>query len=201
MPRVDTDEFYRNALARYGENAEGAHWHSTEMQQLRFKVLRQLLPARLDDLTLVDVGCGLGDFHTFLAEQDALPRRYIGIDVVEPMVRIARARTRCRILQADALTDPLPAADYYVCSGAMNLLTRDETHRFIERCLGASRAGLVFNLLKGRNHSRTFNFMLPDDIRDLAATLGAGVEIVEDYLAGDFSAILTPPDKRSATPE
>jgi len=52
MPRVDTDEFYRNALARYGENAEGAHWHSTEMQQLRFKVLRQLLPARLPNVLL-----------------------------------------------------------------------------------------------------------------------------------------------------
>jgi SAM-dependent methyltransferase len=178
MPRVDNDDFYRNALARYGENAEGVHWHSTAAQQLRFAVLRELLPADLSELTLADVGCGLGDLHGFLAARGELPHRYIGIDPVEPMVRIARERTRCRILRADALTDPLPRADWYVCSGAMNLLTVDETHRFIERCLAASRAGLVFNLLKGRDHSGTFNFTEPATVQALAARLGAEITLV-----------------------
>lgn len=191
MPRVDTDSFYRHALARYGENAEGVHWHSTRTQQVRFAVLRDLLPADLGGVALVDVGCGLGDLHAFLAARGELPRRYIGIDVVEPMVRIARTRTGARILLRDALADPLPAADWYLCSGAMNLLTEDETRRFIERCLDAARHGLVFNLLKGPDHSSTFNYRRPAEVRDLAGALGVAVRIVEGYLPDDFSAALT----------
>jgi SAM-dependent methyltransferase len=193
MPRVDNDSFYRYALAQYGENAEGVHWHSTKFQQLRFGVLRGLLPPDLAPLTLVDVGCGLGDLHAFLAARGDLPRRYIGIDPVEPMVRVARERTGCNILKADALSDPLPEADWYVCSGAMNLLTPAETERFIERCLDASRSGFVFNLLKGRDHSNTFNYTDPDTIRALADRVGGALAVVEGYLAGDFSARLTRP--------
>lgn len=198
MPRVDQDSFYRNALERYGENAEGVHWHSTEAQQVRFAALRDLLPTDLTGLTLVDVGCGLGDLHGFLAGRGELPRRYIGIDCVEPMVRIARARTGCQVLQRDALCDPLPRADYYVASGALSLLTRDETRLFCERCLAAARAGLVFNLLKGRDNDRRFNLWLPGEITALGTALGAGVEIVEGYLAGDFSARMTRCDPPTA---
>ena len=93
MPRVDTDTFYRNALARYGHNAQGAHWESARSQRVRFSVLRRLLPADLSALTLVDVGCGLGDLLRYLEVQGDRPGHYLGIDVVEPMVEIARART------------------------------------------------------------------------------------------------------------
>jgi SAM-dependent methyltransferase len=193
MPRGDTERFYRNALARYGENAEGAHWHSTEAQQLRYEVLYGLLPADLGTLTLLDVGCGLGDLHGFLAERGALPRRYIGIDCVEPMVEIARRRTGCPILKLDVLTDPLPRADISIACGSMTLLTPAETRLFIERCLAASRIGLVCNLLQGRDHSGTFNQMLPAQMSGLAAELGVTCRIVDDYLSYDFTAALTHP--------
>lgn len=86
MPRVDTESFYRHALARYGDNAEGVHWRSTESQQIRFQVLRDLLPPDLSHLSLVDVGCGLGDLHAFLTARNDLPRQYIGLDAVQAMV-------------------------------------------------------------------------------------------------------------------
>ncbi|TVQ92017.1 MAG: class I SAM-dependent methyltransferase [Chromatiaceae bacterium] len=191
MPRVDTDSFYRHALTRYGVNAEGVHWHSAEHQRIRFQVLRDLLPARLDDLTLVDVGCGLGDLHRWLAARHDLPRRYIGIDAVPAMVELARARTGgCPILHRDVLQDPLPAADWYLASGALSLLTRAETRPFIERCLTAAHAGLVFNLLKGRDHSLTFNYMYPDEVMALVADLPVDAEVVEGYLSEDFSVAL-----------
>lgn len=191
MPRVDLDSFYRHALARYGVNAEGVHWHSAEHQQIRFKVLRDLLPARLDRLTLVDVGCGLGDLHGWLAARDDLPQRYIGIDAVADMVELARERIGGgEILHRDVLHDPLPVGDWYLASGALSLLTRAETRPFIERCLAAARVGLVFNLLKGRDHSWTFNYMYPQEMLDLVADLPVTAELVEGYLSEDFSVAL-----------
>jgi SAM-dependent methyltransferase len=188
MPRVDTDTFYRNALARYGENAEGVHWDSARAQQVRFAALRAFLPADLSTLTLVDVGCGLGDLFGFLTAAGDLPARYIGVDCVEPMVAIARSRTGCRILHRDVLTDPLPAADYYVCSGAMNTLTPEETELFIRRCFAVARRGFVFNLLKGRARPGAFNHCLPADLQGLADALGVEPSFADDYLPADFTA-------------
>jgi SAM-dependent methyltransferase len=191
MPRVDTESFYRHALARYGDNAEGVHWQSEASQQIRFQVLRDLLPSDLSRLSIVDVGCGLGDLYHYLEAHGERPHRYIGIDAVEAMVERARSRTGRKILQRDVLRDRLPMADWYLASGTMALLTPDETRRFIARCLSHARAGLVCNLLKGQDCSTTFNYQLPSAIESWAAELGVAVTIVEGYLHGDFSAALT----------
>jgi SAM-dependent methyltransferase len=190
VPRVDTDRFYREALARYGHNAEGAHWESAATQRARFVVLRRLLPADLGGLTLVDVGCGLGDLYRYLESEGALPGRYIGIDVVAPMVELARARTGQEVLLRDALHDPLPAADWYLCSGAMNTLTRDETRQFITRCLDACGTGFIFNLLRGSDCCDTFNYWEPDEILRFARALGADCTLETGYLSADFTAAL-----------
>jgi SAM-dependent methyltransferase len=193
MPRVDTDTFYRNALERYGHTPQGAHWESARSQRVRFEVLRRLLPADLSAVSLVDMGCGLGDLFRYLEIRSDLPGTYIGIDVVEPMVEIARQRTGEEVLLLDALRDPLPQADYYLCSGAMNTLTREETRQFIERCLAASGVGFIFNLLRGADDCETFNYWQPEEIESLARELGADCVIETGYLYQDFSAALTHP--------
>lgn len=190
MPRVDTDRFYRSSLAAHGHTAEGVQWHSEHSQRTRFKALRRLLPEDLSQLAIADAGCGLGDLYRYLEEHGDKPLRYFGIDVVEPMVAGARARIGCTVLLLDILHDPLPPADYYVCSGAMNTLTREETRAFIERCFAASTLGFVFNLLCGRDTSSSYNLCLPDDVRDWTSHLDARLQIVEGYLHGDFSAAL-----------
>jgi len=142
-------------------------------------------------LTLVDAGCGFGDLYCYLKQRNELPRCYIGLDVMEPMVATARMRTGCEILMCDALRDSLPDADYYICSGAMNTFTRDETVRFIKNCFAASRSGFIFNLLKGKNTSFTYNFYLPQDIARIAQVLDAECLVKEDYMIDDFTAVFT----------
>lgn len=190
MPRIDTKIFYGTAYEVYGETPRGVQWHSIETQEVRFRVLREFLPQDLSRLSLVDAGCGFGDLYLYLQRQGDEPGRYIGIDLMEPMVEAARRRTGCEILLLDILDESvaLPEADVYLCSGAMNTLTRDETRRFINRCLDASRFGFVFNLLKGWNTSTIYNLYLPREIRALARELGVECEIREGYLATDFSA-------------
>ncbi|MBV5309433.1 class I SAM-dependent methyltransferase [Chromatium okenii] len=191
MPRVNNEAFYRSALDQYGETAEGVHWNSAETQELRFEIMRQLLPTDLSRLTLVDAGCGFGDLYCYLKQRSELPQRYIGLDVMEPMAATARIRTGCEILICDVLHDSIPEADYYICSGAMNTFTRDETVQFIKNCFAASRCGFIFNLLKGKNTSFTYNFYLPQDIIRIAQTLDAKCHIQEDYMIDDFTAIFT----------
>jgi hypothetical protein len=116
------------------------------------------------------------------------------------MVERARQRTGCPILHCDVLSDPLPEADWYLASGAMALLTSDETKLFIARCLTHANQGLVFNLLKGRHRSTTFNYQMPDFVEAWADELEVDVKIVDGYLAGDFSAALTHRRRQSPRP-
>ena len=188
MPKVDHQAFYLSSLKTHGATAEGVHWTSTETQEVRFRVLCSLLPDDLETLAIVDAGCGFGDLYAYMVREGRAPRSYLGLDVMEPMVVTARERTGQEIRMCDILADPLPRADVYLCSGAMNTLTREESRAFIERCLAASRLGFVFNLLKGWNTSPIYNLYLPREIRRLGQDLDVDYQIHEGYLSGDFTA-------------
>jgi SAM-dependent methyltransferase len=187
MPRLDNTSFYLDSLISHGETAKGVQWQSAHTQEIRFEVLRKLLPDDLSDLTLVDAGCGFGDLHRYLDRSNSRPGRYIGLDIMEPMVEVARRRTGCEIRVCDLLHDRLPSADYYLCSGAMNNLTRDETWVFIRRCFEASLHGFIFNLLKGNDGPGSYNYQHPRDLVALAHELGADPRLEEGYLSGDFT--------------
>lgn len=145
------------------------------------------MPVDLSTSNIVDAGCGFGDLYLYLKEHSSTPKKYIGLEIMESMIGPALERTGCQILACDILHDPLPEADYYVCSGAMNILTRFETHLFIRRCFEASKKGFVFNLLKGPDESLVYNYFRPSEIKKLGRELGAKVKIKEGYLPRDFS--------------
>ena len=196
MARIDQKTFYQNNYDRYGVSAEGVAWDSVETQKRRFSVISSCLGELRND-TLVDAGCGFGDLYLYLKEKNNLPKTYVGLDLCEPMVKEAKVRTGCKIVQRDILSQTLPAADWYVASGSMNLLTRQETRLFIQRCFAKSRKGFVFNLLYGKEHvgsghARVYSCWLPHEIMEICRPLGIKVQIKEGYMDGDFTVVLLP---------
>ena len=187
MPRIDNHRFYTTALERHGYTAGGVHWNSAQTQTKRFEVIASLLPKQLERYTIIDAGCGFGDFFCYLGGRGRSPRSYLGLDCMKPMVEEAQKRTGCEIRRCNVLHDPLEEADYYVCSGAMNILERFETHLFITRCYEHSRRGFVFNLLEGRDDSMVYNYFRPAAIEALGRELGAEVKIRRGYLERDFT--------------
>ncbi|WP_457598644.1 class I SAM-dependent methyltransferase [Hydrogenimonas sp.] len=186
MARVDQSLFYANALKRYGLSARGVAWSDETRQHRRFGALLKAVGGTLADVGIVDAGCGVGDLWLYMQKRGRLPARYIGIDLLTEMVAHAKERTGQRIERRDILKDPLPEADWYLASGSFNLLTRFETILAIRRCIDASTRGVVFNLLKGRERSGTYNYWLPREIRSACRIFGR-VTIYEGYLEGDFT--------------
>jgi len=124
-----------------------------------------------------------------MKEHDLLPKKYIGIDALDVMVEEAKSRTGQTILKCDLLNSPLPEADWYVASGSLNLLTRFETLLVIKRCFDVVNEGMVFNLLKGKDKSKTYNYWMSDEISKSCRKLG-DVKIIEGYLDGDFTVVI-----------
>ncbi len=189
MARIDQEDFYQNNYEQHGVSAEGVAWDSAQTQKRRFSALVSCL-GNIQNATLADAGCGFGDFYFYLKEKNNFPQTYIGMDLCEPMVKEAKERTGCRIIQRNILRQTIPPADWYVASGSMNLLTRLETRIFIQRCFEKSRKGFVFNLLYGKEREGTYNYWLPHEIIELCRPLSTKIEIKEGYMDGDFTVML-----------
>jgi SAM-dependent methyltransferase len=84
----------------------------------RTGAIRRDLPALFDEFgvrSVVDAGCG--DFNWFRA-LDVELESYVGIEVVEDLVAVNRARhgtPRRRFVSLDVIRDALPRADLIVC--------------------------------------------------------------------------------------
>jgi len=183
MNRIDNEHFYHSGIIKYGYTPQGLRWHSRESQEIRFSQIVSLLP--LNTLSVVDAGCGFGDLFLYLRSFGKHSLRYIGLDSLEVMVEEASRRTGEQITQCDILTDPLPEAEFYLCSGALNVLTHNAAYRFIERCYDASTRGVIFNFLEGDQESKTFNYLQASKIDTLAERLGAQVFFRRHYYEND----------------
>ena len=106
------------------------------------------------------------------------------------MVKEAKVRTDCKIVQRDILRQTIPLADWYIASGSMNLLTRLETRIFIQRCFEKSRKGFVFNLLCGKEQEGKYSYWQLHEIIEFCRPFGAKIEIKEGYMEGDLTVVL-----------
>ena len=188
MPRINSEKFYTSAIEMHGTSAEGVNWASKENQLLRFDALLELLPKDLSSSTIVDAGCGFGDLYTYMNKKKKTPKKYTGIDSLIDMYSIASEQTGCEIIQAEICKDEIPNADYYICSGALNVLTKFETHQFIQNCYNSSTRGFIFNALHGDKKSETYNYLTKDEIVLIAQELNIKKIIFkETYLENDIT--------------
>ena len=185
MPKIDNEKFYISAIKKHGQSAKGLNWNSQIFQVLRFDQLLKLLPKDLNHFSLTDAGCGFGDFYNYLKVK---PQKYLGVDVVDEMITIARENTTQEVHKIDLTKQQPPVSDYIICSGALNILTRFETTMFIQNCYNSARYGFIFNCLYDDRESDTFNYLDQDFLEDLAHSLGVKkVSYINDYIPNDLT--------------
>jgi SAM-dependent methyltransferase len=86
----------------YGHDPRGVDWQSAAAQRARFAGV--LAVGDLDGATLLDAGCGLGDFYGYLRER-GIAARYTGCDLSTPHVEAAcKAYPDARFVAADVQT-------------------------------------------------------------------------------------------------
>jgi len=188
MPRIESETFYINAMKKHGVSPQGVCWLDLAHQQLRFDAICSLLPQELHSFSLSDAGCGFGDFYLYLLKNNNLPKNYIGLDSVQKMCEIAAQRTEAKIIHTDILHSELPVSDYYICSGALNVLTLFETTMFLQKCFKASKVGVIFNVLYADKESEVYNYLTKEKIEKIATELNvSSLSYIEGYLEKDIT--------------
>jgi SAM-dependent methyltransferase len=187
MAQKDNTLFYKKSIQKYGISAKGVHWNSEYSQYKRFEALTTFINDTICESFIIDAGCGLGEYYNYLYDNNLKPKKYLGIDCEEQMINLASKRFINIDFQIqNILEDNLLLCDYYICSGAMNILEKEEVFRFIKKCFDASNKAFIFNFLK--NDSLTT--VKEDDIINYCLTLTTKINIKSDYLDNDFSICL-----------
>jgi SAM-dependent methyltransferase len=192
MPRVNNKEFFSEQFKKFGDDAQGVNWGSKESQYARFKILAEYLDD-IENSTIIDAGCGFGDFYQFLIENNKKPKSYMGLDITEDMVKSAKLKfDGVNFEVKDILNDELPKADYYIASGSLNMLTYKSTNKFIKNCFDSANKRFVFNILS--SHSDFFeygyNYVSPSELLANCMAVTPKVSLRHDYLPHDFTIIM-----------
>lgn len=110
---------YDDRLNRFGPTPKALGWRDRSQQELRFAVLAEI--ADLHGASVLDVGCGFGDFFGFL-EKRGVHVRYTGVDINPNLLAIARERyPDGRFVQRDIMSERWGEQfDYVFESGVFN---------------------------------------------------------------------------------
>ncbi|MBD3841436.1 MAG: class I SAM-dependent methyltransferase [Campylobacterales bacterium] len=186
MAQISNRLFYKKSFQEFGVSAQGVHWSSKESQYRRFEAICRCLDT-LEFESVVDAGCGFGEFYAYLQVYANYASCYMGIDCEAHMIQVCHDRfEKEKFHKLNILYDPLIKADVYVCSGAMNLMDLVQVEIFVSRCFEYANKGFVFNFLK----SLSYNQITQDEIFNLCEKYTSNIYIVDDYLENDYTVLM-----------
>ncbi len=175
-----------------GEDLLVLEYSTRDAQRRLFDRATRLLPP---EGRVLDLGCGLGDFLSYLEESGTSFADYRGIDVSERMVVEAQRRHGERFERRDLLVDPLEKEGFatgYILSvlgypiGDRPLETMIE---IVRRTFVACRVGVVFShLAAGRKEGLAFTTVPVELALRLSQELGAQATLDDD--GTDFTYLL-----------
>lgn len=212
MDRAAQIAYFEGLLAQHGPNYLALDWNSTESQRLRFKILKELLVygKKAAGVSLLDVGCGLGDLYGWLKADGVLSRNkisYTGFDIAPKMIEAARKKYPDGRFEArDILADrSAPKADYIFCCGVFNIRTTDRldhldfVKEMLFRMYDLCNYGLAVNFLSEGGLPRTgpdeaaagrYFYFNPEELLSYSRFIATRYILRHDYHPGDFTLYL-----------
>lgn len=168
-------------------------WPNKKVQVLRFKVLSEI--DNLNNKTILDVGCGLGEFYFFCRKNKINFRKYTGIELHKEIVRQANEKfPKLSVLCMDILENRFKAKsfDYVIASGLFNVAMKDWNKRtdiIIREMYRISKRGMALNFLRYRkkNKNPASHYEKFENIIKIIEKYANSFVIRCDYKENDFT--------------
>jgi trans-aconitate methyltransferase len=188
------EAYYGKYLQRHGiYSSQALSWTSREAQQIRFRILAGI--GSLEGKSILDAGCGLGDFYGFLKFNFA-NFDYLGIDLLPKMIKGARAKyPEAHFEIGDILEYRGRTFDYIISSGIFSFkIANHKTVYFemLKKLFSFSRQGLAFNMLDRNGHldDELYAAYDKEEIFSFCLTLTEKLRLIDDYSPQDFTFYL-----------
>jgi len=197
--------YYAAKLDQHGATPRGVDWNGTDSHERRHRQFLRLLDGN-HDASIIDLGCGFGDFLRFL-RATGHDGRFIGYDITPGMIEKARElhrETACCEWHLGA--EPAEVGDFAIASGIFNVkgdVPHETWTQYVRQTIatlaGAGRRGFAFNVLSGSSDPdrRRLDLYYADPVDMLAYCLsqyGRSVALLQDYGLYEFTIVVRHPD-------
>jgi SAM-dependent methyltransferase len=194
-------DYYAAKLAAHGATSSGVDWNSAASHELRHRQFLRLLEGS-PDASVLDLGCGYGDFFRFLRAAGHRGH-FVGYDIVPEMIATARelhgeaADRRWRIGD-----EPAETLDFAVASGIFNIKGHVPNEQWaqyvnatIELLARTGQRGFAFNLLSlasdpERRREDLYYADAGAMLTHCLAQFGRHVALLHDYGLYEFTVIV-----------
>lgn len=192
-------EYFNNLLTEHGVDVKALGWGSGYSQYRRFKIFSEI--GDLRNKSVLDIGCGFGDFYGFLKGYGFIFKKYVGLDINETMLKAAIEKYpdadlwNAHFEKRNILLDPMNKKfDYVFASGIFSLSSTGWT-QFMRKMLIAmfdiAVKGVGVNFLSSYapgERSSLSKYISPNRIIDfVTCQLSSNFVLRHDYLPNDFT--------------
>ena len=190
---------YETSVAEHGGTFDATLWRSREGQRIRFQVFCDRID--FNEKSILDVGCGIGDFAHYLIANRITFDSFHGIDAMEEMIQTAKnqALPSCTFEPCDILKneDALQGFAWITFSGTLNAMSQAQAMELIDAAFQVACDGVAFNFLSDRcgkdpaiedlYPASRFNTM---EMLQHALKLSTNVEFTQRYMGGHDATII-----------
>lgn len=150
-------DYYQNNFAKHGVHENSLGWTKGK-QNIRFSQLTRHF--QLNGKSLIDIGCGFGDIHTFFKLNDIHLNSYLGFDVVPEFIKVAQEKwptKQNQFILGNYLEQKNLQADYIVASGIFGhrlFATDKEQYAYMEqvfsKAISEAKTAIAFDFMSDK---------------------------------------------------
>ena len=188
------EKYYNHLVTKHGDSPRSCDYGRPESQRTKFEVLSGVLSR--NDRTLLDVGCGLGDYYQFLLKKN-YKLDYFGMDLSGSMVALAREKYEgIHVVQKNIIElDESIKYDVISANGIFYLL-QDNPEKTMKALISkmyllATRS-IAFNSLSSfcQDQEKEEFYANPVEVMRFCMSLTPWVRLCHDYHHRDFTVYM-----------
>uniref|UniRef100_A0A7C4AJR2 Class I SAM-dependent methyltransferase n=1 Tax=Thermodesulfovibrio aggregans TaxID=86166 RepID=A0A7C4AJR2_9BACT len=187
-------DFFTKRLIHFKDSPEAVGWTASG-QMLRYEaVLKFINPS---EKSILDFGCGKGDFYKFLKEK-GIKCKYTGIDINPSLIELAKKNYPETVFYVKDIEMELldEFFDYTIAIGVFNLAVQG-VKASMEKCLeilfNRTSEKLIFTCLNKKTKLKdiSVNYFSAEELEKIAKTLTRKYQIMDSFVEGDLFLILS----------
>lgn len=194
----EMQEYYKCLYNKYGYSPDSLGWHKGN-QFLRFYQLTNQWD--LNKSSILDIGCGFGDFNKYLHVNSILEYNYLGIDILKEFIEESNKKypqNNVKFIKGDFLTTDINnKVDFSIASGTFNYkIDGVDCYNYIyanmKKMFELSNKAIAIDFISDRVdylHEHNFNYS-PVKILELAYSLSKRVILNNSIFPFEFSIII-----------
>ena len=188
-------EFYNNKVKEHGHSPKACDYGRPESQLTKFNVIANM--ANFECTSILDVGCGFGDFKRHLKNRFK-EVDYTGIDLSDEMINLAKKIDPLIKVRKENIMNMQKGRyyDYIIANGIFYLLVeRPETKmkEMVEKMFEHSKVGVIFNSLSTWADKKEDDEFYADPCKTLewCSKISNKIQLKHDYMGHDFTVMLS----------